>query len=64
MKRFQQAREAPLMIRDTVTHWSGDISSAAPAIVFGARLPLAFWTEARDEQTPRRGDEAKSHDDV
>jgi hypothetical protein len=42
MKRFQQAREAPLMIRDTVTHWSGDISSAAPAIVFGARLPLAF----------------------
>jgi hypothetical protein len=43
------------MIRDTVTHWSGDTSSAAPAIVFGARVPFAPpWHSGRKQGTSKR----------
>jgi hypothetical protein len=43
------------MIRNTVTNWSGDISSAAPAIVFDARHPLAPpWHSGRKQGTSKR----------
>jgi hypothetical protein len=43
------------MIRNTVTNWSGDVSSAAPAIVFDARHPLAPpWHSGRKQGTSKR----------